>query len=107
MFLGVYGIAATVLWVAARCLAPAGTKVPYRRVAFAVALMLPLDFVIRFVTNRFLGGSGDSIIALCVDTMIVVFVVGMPIWRSLLATFAYYWTLVGCWVVVALTFGRS
>jgi hypothetical protein len=105
MYLGVYAIAATVLWIAAWSVSPVGTHVRYRRVALAVAFMFPLDFVIRYAADRFLGGSGGFLIGLGVDTAIVVMALGMPLWRSLLATFAYYAALLAIWVVVGLTFG--
>jgi len=99
IFLGGYIAAATVLWGAARLLAPLGRTVEYRRVALAVALMLPLDFAIPYLVGHTVGDSWGLPVAFGVDAAIIVALLRLPVLRSLIAAIAYEATLFG-WVFV-------
>lgn len=99
--LAIYAIAATVLWLVARRYAR------YSRVLCAVACMLPLDFLVGYVTERFLGGANwcGLLISFGLDVGIVALIVGMPFWRSVFATGAYLVSLTACMVAMGLVFG--
>ena len=96
MFIAVFGlvamylVAATMLWIVADQSAPAGSGVSFKRVLCAVAIMIPLSFLIGSFHNLLHWGV---VIDFSLDFFVVLVLIRMSFWRTFFAAAAYWGTL--------------
>jgi Na+/H+ antiporter NhaA len=86
MLVAMYLVAATMLWIVAR-----QSGVSYKRVLCAVAIMIPLSFLIGSFQS--LNVHLGTVIDFSLDFLVVFILTRTSFWRSLFAAAAYWGTL--------------